>query len=92
MEVGFIQITKVKYSFKDGNELSGLEVSLAPKVKKFISINKDNADLMRLMNNGLIEWYNRAEFGDDIILKCNTSKDRSYIPDEKNGTVNVSVL
>lgn len=92
MEVGFIQVTKVKYSFKDGNELSGLEISLAPKVKKFISINKDNADLMRLMNNGLIEWYNRAEFGDDLILKCSTSKDRTYIPDEKNGTVNVSML
>lgn len=92
MEVGFIQVTKVKYSFKDGNELSGLEISLAPKVKKFISINKDNADLMRLMNNGLIEWYNRAEFGDDLILKCSTSKDRTYIPDEKNGAVNVSML
>lgn len=92
MDVGFIQVVKVKYSFKDGNEMSGLEVSLAPKVKKFISINKDNADLMRLMNNGLIEWYNRAEFGDDIVLKCNTSKDRTYIPDEKNGSINVSVL
>lgn len=92
MDVGFIQVVKVKYSFKDGNELSGLEISLAPKVKKFISINKDNADLMRLMNNGLIDWYNKADFGDDIVLKCSTSKDRTYIPDEKNGTVNVNML
>lgn len=92
MEVGFINITKVKYSFKDGNEMSGIEISLAPKVKKFININKDNAELMRLMGNGLVEWYYRADFGDDIVLKCNTSKDRTYIPDEKNGSINVSVL
>lgn len=92
MEVGFINITKVKYSFKDGNEMSGIEISLAPKVKKFISINKDNAELMRLMGNGLVEWYYRADYGDDIVLKCSTSKDRTYIPDQKNGPINVSVL
>lgn len=92
MEVGFINVIKVKYVFKDGNEMQGLELNLAPKVKKFIQINKDNAELLMLMNNGLIEWYNRAEFGDDITLKCNTSPDRQYIPDDKNGTINVTMV
>lgn len=92
MEVGFINVVKVKYSFQDGNEVSGLELNLAPKVKKFVQINKDNAELMRLMNNGLVEWYYRAEYGDDIVLKCSTSKDRTYIPDENNGEVPVSVV
>lgn len=92
MEVGFINVVKVKYNFKDGNELSGIELNLAPKVKKFIAINKDNAELMRLMNNGLIDWYNRADYGDDIVLKCSTSADRTYIPDEHNGSVPVNVL
>lgn len=91
MDVGFINVTKVKYVFKDGNEMSGLELNLAPKVKKFIQINKDNAELLRLMNNGLIDWYNRVEYGDDIILKCSTSKDRMYIPDEKNGDVAINI-
>lgn len=91
MEVGYINVTKVKYLFKDGNEVSGLELNLAPKVKKFVQINKDNAELMRLMNNGLVEWYYKAEYGDDIILKCSTSKDRTYIPDEKNGNIAVSI-
>lgn len=91
-EVGFITVVKVKYTFKDGNEMSGIELNLAPKVKKFIQINKDNAELMRLMNNGLIDWYNRAEYGNDIILKCSTSRDRSYIPDANNGEVPVSVV
>lgn len=91
MEVGYINITKVKYSFKDGNEVSGLELNLAPKVKKFIQINKDNADLLKLMNNGLIDWYYRAEYGDDLVLKCSTSKDKSYVPDEKNGNIAVSI-
>lgn len=90
MEVGFINVIKVKYSFKDGNEMSGVELNLAPKVKKFIQINKDNAELMHLMNNGLIDWYNRADYGDDIILKCSTSKDKTYIPDEYNGNVAVN--
>lgn len=92
MDIGFINVTKVKYVFKDGNEMSGLELNLAPKVKKFIQINKDNAELLRLMNNGLIDWYNRVEYGEDIVLKCSTSKDRTYIPDEKNGQVPVSVV
>lgn len=91
MEIGFINVTKVKYSFEDGNEVSGLELNLAPKVKKFIHINKDNADLMSIMNNGLIDWYNRADYGDDIVLKCSTSKDRTYIPDENNGDVAVNM-
>lgn len=92
MEIGFVNVVKVKYTFKDGNEMSGVELNLAPKVKKFIQINKDNAELMQLMNNGLIDWYNRAEYGDDLVLKCSTSKDRTYIPDEKNGSVEVNVL
>lgn len=92
MEVGYVNVIKVKYVFKDGNEMSGLELNLAPKVKKFIQINKDNAELMRLMNNGLIDWYNRAEYGEDIVLKCSTSKDRTYIPDEKNGSISVNML
>lgn len=91
MEVGYINVIKVKYVFKDGNEMSGIELNLAPKVKKFITINKDNAELMRLMNNGLIDWYNRAEYGDDIVLKCSTSKDREYIPDEHNGSIAVNL-
>lgn len=91
MEVGYINVVKVKYVFKDGNEMSGLELNLAPKVKKFIQINKDNAELMRIMNNGLVEWYYRAEYGDDIVLKCSTSKDRTYIPDENNGDVAVNI-
>lgn len=90
MDTGFISVVKVKYAFRDGNEMSGVELNLAPKVKKFIQINKDNAELMGLMHNGLIDWYNRAEYGDDIMLKCNTSKDRTYIPDEKNGDVAVN--
>lgn len=90
-EVGYINVIKVKYSFKDGNEISGLELNLAPKVKKFVAINKDNAELMRIMNNGLIDWYNRTEYGDDIVLKCSTSPDRSYIPDQKNGPVAVNI-
>lgn len=80
MEKGYIDVTKVKYLFKDGNEMQGFEIRLAPKVKKFIPINKDNAELLRIMGNGLIEWYNRADFGDDILLSCNTSKDKVVIP------------
>lgn len=91
MDVGFINVTKVKYVFKDGNEMSGLELNLAPKVKKFIQINKDNAELLKLMNNGLIDWYYRVEYGDDIVLKCSTLKDRAYIPDEKNGNIAVNI-
>lgn len=92
MDRGYINITKVKYTFKDGNEMSGIELSLAPKVKKFIQINKDNAELLSLMKNGLVEWYYRADYGDDITCICNTSKDKTYIPDEKNGEVPVHVL
>ena len=91
-QVGFINVIKVKYVFKDGNEMQGLEINLAPKVKKFIVINRDNAELLRIMGNGLIDWYNRSDFGDDIVLKCSTVKDRTYVPDAKNGDVPVNML
>lgn len=80
MDRGYIDVIKVKYTFKDGNEMQGIELNLAPKVKKFIHINKENADLLRIMGNGLIEWYFRADFGDDIVLSCNTSKDKIVVP------------
>lgn len=80
MEKGYINVTKVKYIFKDGNEMQGLEISLAPKVKKFIQMNKDNADLLRVMGNGLVDWYYRAEFGDDIVLSAYTGKDKVVDP------------
>lgn len=76
MDKGFISVVKVKYTFKDGNEMQGLELNLAPKVKKFIQVNKDNAELLKLMNNGLIEWYNRSEFGADLLLTAYTGKDK----------------
>ena len=76
MDKGFISVVKVEYSFQDGNKMQGLELNLAPKVKKFIRIDKDNAELLKLMNNGLIDWYNRAEKGDDILLTAYTGKDK----------------
>lgn len=76
MDKGFISVLKVEYSFQDGNKMQGIELCLAPKVKKFIRIDRDNADLLKLMGNGLIEWYNRAQMGDDIVLSAYTGKDK----------------
>ena len=80
MEKGFIAVVKVKYKFQDGNEMCGIELNLAPKVKKFIQMNKDNCDLLKMMNNGLVEWYNRAEFGQDILLTAYTGVDKVVDP------------
>lgn len=80
METGFVNVTKVKYVFKDGNEMQGIELNLAPKVKKFIPLNKDNADIMRIMGNGLIDWYNRVDFGADLVLKGYTGPDKVVDP------------
>lgn len=91
MNKGFIHLIKVKYVFKDGNEMQGIELNLAPKVKKFIVINRDNAELLKIMGNGIIDWYNRADFGDDIECICNTEKDRTYSPDNDN-SIRVNVL
>lgn len=83
MEKGFISVVKVKYIFKDGTEMVGIELNLAPKVKKFISMNRDNRELMEMMGNGLVDWFNRAEFGDDIMLTCYTGKDKKVDVIEK---------
>lgn len=76
MDKGFISVIKVKYNFKEGNTMQGLELNLAPKVKKFIHLTKDNCDLLKMFGNGLLDWYNRAEFGDDIVLTAYTGKDK----------------
>lgn len=89
MDNGFVQIIKVKYEFKDGNSLTGFELNLAPKVKKFIPMTKDNLDLLKMMGNGLYDWYNRAEFGEDIVASCYTGRDKVVLPNEKEGPVPV---
>ena len=76
MEKGYIRVVKVEYSFQDGNKMQGIELNLAPKVKKFIRIDRDNAELLKLMGNGLIDWYNRAELGADLVLSAYTGKDK----------------
>lgn len=76
MDKGYINVIKVKYAFKDGISMQGIELNLAPKVKKFIQLNKDNCELLRMMGNGLLDWYNRADFGDDIVLSAYTGKDK----------------
>lgn len=88
----FINIVKVKYSFPDGNEVQGLELNLAPKVKKFIPINKDNADLLRIMGNALIDWYNRVDFGDDLILRQDIEFDKTYSPNSDDNVQHIDVL
>lgn len=82
MEKAYISVIKVKYIFKDGNEMAGIELNLAPKVKKFIQMNKDNLELLKMMGNGLYEWYSRSDFGDDIILSAYAGKDKLVVPVE----------
>lgn len=82
MDKAFVSVIKVKYTFKDGNEMSGIELNLAPKVKKFIQMNKDNLELLRMLGNGLYDWYNRADFGDDLILSAYAGKDKLVVPIE----------
>lgn len=89
MEKGFIKVIKVKYSFQDGNEVSGIELNLAPKVKKFIQMNSDNIELMNLIGNGLADWYNRVDYGDDLDLTVYTGKDKLVT---NNGQVPVNFI
>lgn len=89
MDKGFINVIKVKYKFQDGNEMQGIELNLAPKVKKFIRIDKDNADLLKVMQNGLIDWYNMADYGDDIVLSAYTGKDKLV---SNNGQIPVNFV
>lgn len=74
-----INIVKVKYKFDD-NEIYGIELRFAPKVKKFLSMNKDTKDLLDLVGNGLGEWFRTADFGDDITLSLT-------LPDNPNEKV-----
>lgn len=71
-----VNIVKVKYKFDD-NEIYGVELRFAPKVKKFLSMNKDTKDLLELVGNGLGQWFKTAEFGDDITLSVS-------LPDDPN--------
>jgi hypothetical protein len=77
MDHGMVKIVKVKYSFKDGNEMQGIEVWLAPKVKKFFNMSRDNLEIMKTYGNGLADWYYRADFGQDLELQVYTGKDKT---------------
>lgn len=64
----WVIVTKVQYSFKDGNHMEGIELSLAPSVKKFISFNRDKIELVNLVGNQIHDWYNSADYGDSFAL------------------------
>lgn len=80
----FVNCIKVKYTFQDGNEVQGIELNFAPKVKKFIQCSVDNLELMRIMGNGIGDWYRHAQFGDNIILSANWDKDKTYFPTDSD--------
>lgn len=64
----WVQIAKVKYTFENGQQVEGIEMRLAPGVKKFISMNSDKKEILQAVGNKLYDWYIHADFGDDTGL------------------------
>lgn len=88
-----VNIVKVKYEWKDKDQcVYGVELRFAPKVKKFLSMNQDTKELLDLMGNGLARWFDRADFGDDIMLSLNIPDNpREVVVDPRlNGYDNAS--
>ena len=86
-----VQFVKVKYLFPEKNqEISGIELRFAPKVKKFMYMNKDTKELLDLVGNGLAQWYDRADYGDDIIVGANfpdNPREKVVVPVEQEPSV-----
>lgn len=52
-----ITLTKQTYKMDDGNLISGVQVSLAPMIYKFISLNKQKLDLLAEIRPDFYQWF-----------------------------------
>lgn len=63
-----VKIVKEEFKAPDGNLIRGVRVIIAPKVSKFISINKETEELLEFMNPNFEHWYQGAPNGNEIVL------------------------
>lgn len=63
-----IKVVKEEFKAPDGNLIRGVRVIIAPKVSKFVSINKETEELLEFMNPNFEHWYHDAPNGLEMIL------------------------
>ena len=63
-----IKVVKEEFKAPDGNLIRGVRVIIAPKVSKFVSINKETEELLEFMNPNFEHWYSKASNGQEIVL------------------------
>lgn len=64
----WVVLTKIKYTFEEGNTVEGIEIRLAPGVRKFITMSGDRLEITQAVGNKVADWYLQADFGDDTGL------------------------
>ena len=63
-----IKVVKEEFKAPDGNLIRGVRIIIAPKVSKFVSINKETEELLEFMNPNFEHWYNNGPNGQEMIL------------------------
>ena len=69
-----VKLTKLTYKMDDGNLISGVQVSIAPMIYKFISLNNQKLDLLSEIRPDFYQWFVNAVDGSSIILSEPQSK------------------
>lgn len=64
-----ITLTKMTYKMDDGNLISGVQVSLAPMVYKFISLNNQKLALLAEIRPKFYQWFMNVPDGTSVLLR-----------------------
>lgn len=76
-----IQLTIIKqtYTMDDGNLISGVQVTIAPMIYKFISLNKQKLDLLSEIRPDFYQWFINSPDGNSLVLS-EPSSPSSHLP------------
>lgn len=74
-----IKLTKQTYKMDDGNLISGVQVSIAPMIYKFISLNNQKLDLLSEIRPDFYQWFINTTDNSSIILSESVDSDRPSI-------------
>ena len=64
-----LTLTKMTYKMDDGNLISGIQVTIAPMVYKFISLNNQKLSLLAEIRPKFYQWFMNSPDGSIMTLR-----------------------
>lgn len=64
-----LTLTKQTYKMDDGNLISGVQVTIAPMIYKFISLSNQKLSLLSEIRPKFYQWFMNSPDGSSMVLR-----------------------